>query len=250
LDDDPYSVTATSESRNILINTAIIVAAGSGRRFGTERPKQFADLLGRPVIVHTLEKFERCPAVDEIVLVLSDTGRREFKQLTSAFNFPKLKQIVTGGATRAASVSSGLQVIDPATANIVAIHDGARPLVTVAEIEETIRKAEQTGAACLVAEILDTIKEIDGESVSRTLDRSRLRRALTPQAFRYDLIFRAFADADLSERITDECLLVERSGGSVSSVEGSPRNIKITHGDDLIVAAALLQMSDSCRSGV
>lgn len=218
------------------------MAAGSGRRFGAERPKQFADLLGRPLIAHTLDKFESCVAVDEIVLVLSKTGRQEFERLTPAFNFSKLKEIVIGGATRAASVRNGLQVIDPATAKVVAIHDGARPLVTVAEIEQTIRKADQTGAACLVTEISDTIKEIDGEDISRTLDRSSLRRALTPQAFRYDLIIRAFDGADLSENITDECLLVERVGVAIACVEGSSRNIKITHSDDLLVAAALMQM--------
>ena len=133
-------------------NTAIIVAAGSGERFGGDRLKQFIPILGEPLIVHTLRKFEECLAVDEIVLVLSEAGMDEFADLSSKFEIAGLRSIVAGGETRARSVKNGLDVIDGGTARIVAVHDGARPLVTVDEITRTVREAERTGAACLVGE--------------------------------------------------------------------------------------------------
>lgn len=222
------------------MNTAIIVAAGSGQRFVGDKPKQFTAILGKPLIIHTLERFELCDAIDEIVLVLSDSGREEFETKNLKFGISKLRSVVIGGKTRAESVRNGLAAIDPATANIVAIHDGARPLVTVDEIAQTIAKAAQTGAACLVAEVTDTIKEIDGDHISGTIDRSRLRRALTPQAFRFDVLRRAFEIGDLSEAVTDECYIVEKLGHPISFVEGSSRNIKVTRPEDIVFAEAFL----------
>ncbi len=222
------------------MNTAIIVAAGSGQRFAASKPKQFVLLLGKPLIIHTLERFESCPAIDKIVLVLSVEGKKEFDAVCSGFKFSKLKRVVIGGETRAESVRNGLAAIDSTTSNIVAVHDGARPLVSVDEIELTIKKAAETGAACLVAELTDTIKEIDGCNIIRTVDRSTLRRALTPQAFRYDLLRKAFDGVDLNESVTDECYMVENLGVKIAFVEGSARNIKITRPEDVILAEALL----------
>ncbi|MFL6374101.1 MAG: 2-C-methyl-D-erythritol 4-phosphate cytidylyltransferase [Pyrinomonadaceae bacterium] len=224
------------------MNTAIIVAAGSGSRFGTGIPKQFASLAGKPVIIHTLEKFEACPAVDEIILVLSDDGHEHFERACVGRAFAKLKKIVTGGKTRAESVKNGLDAVD-AECDIVAVHDGARPLVTVEEIESTIHTAAKTGAACLAAEVTDTIKELDGNVIARTMDRSALRRALTPQAFSADILRRALENADLSDAVTDECYLVEKLGVPVAVVDGGSRNIKITREDDLRIAEALLNAS-------
>jgi 2-C-methyl-D-erythritol 4-phosphate cytidylyltransferase len=221
------------------MNTAIIVAAGSGSRFASEIPKQFVDLAGKPVIVHTLEKFEACPAVDEIILVLSEDGRRLFESAIGERSFAKLRKLVAGGATRAESVKNGLDAIDPAC-SIVAVHDGARPLVSVDEIERTIASAAAAGAACLVTDVTDTIKRVNGAKIVETVERSALRRALTPQAFKADILRSAFENIDLSEAITDECSLVEKLGIEISAVEGSSRNIKITREDDLTIAAALL----------
>ncbi|CAN5581267.1 2-C-methyl-D-erythritol 4-phosphate cytidylyltransferase [soil metagenome] len=223
------------------MNTAIIVAAGSGQRFASETPKQFVPIQGKPLIIHTLERFEACPAIDEIILVLSEEGRREFPISNLEFQIKKLSSIVTGGATRAASVKNGLDAIDPATANIVAVHDGARPLVTVGEIARTVAKAEETGAACLVTEVTDTIKEIDGQFIAGTVDRSNLRRALTPQAFRYEILKRAFDRSDLNESVTDECYLVEKLGVKIAFVAGSGQNIKITRPEDLLFASAIIE---------
>lgn len=211
--------------------TAIIVAAGSGSRFNSDTPKQFFEINGKPVIVHTIERFQAAPSVDSIVLVLA--APFDFSP------FSKVAKIVAGGSTRAESVRNGLAAID---SDIVAVHDGARPLVTVDEIERTIAKAKETGAACLVAPVTDTIKSIRGGEIADTLDRDKLRRALTPQAFRTEVLRKAFEGVDLNESVTDECYLVEKLGHPIAIVEGNSRNIKITHPEDLILAEALIEL--------
>ncbi|MGC2235399.1 MAG: 2-C-methyl-D-erythritol 4-phosphate cytidylyltransferase [Pyrinomonadaceae bacterium] len=218
------------------MNTAIIVAAGSGTRFGAQVPKQFVEILGKPLISHTLERFENCPAIDEIILVLPAKDIENFQKS----NLTKLKNIIAGGKTRAESVFNGLKAISGKT-EIVAVHDGARPLVSCGEITATIEKAAETGAACLVAIVSDTIKEVSGEKISGTIDRAKLRRALTPQAFRIEILQKAFAQADLSEAATDECFLVEKAGFEIAIVEGSAKNIKITTPEDLILAEIFLE---------
>lgn len=224
------------------MNTAIVVAAGSGKRFNSTISKQFLVLSGKPVIIRTLERFESCDTVSEVVLVLQSIDIQNFRSLAKKFKLNKIANIVAGGKTRAESVLNGLRVVD-SEAGIVAVHDGARPLVSVDEISRTIERAKQVGAACLVAEITDTIKEITGERIAGTLDRSRLRRALTPQAFRYDILHEAFAQSDLNEDVTDECYLVEKLGYEIALVEGSPKNIKITRPEDLALAEAILKYS-------
>ncbi|MEO6050426.1 MAG: 2-C-methyl-D-erythritol 4-phosphate cytidylyltransferase [Pyrinomonadaceae bacterium] len=223
------------------MNTAIIVAAGSGQRFAGPQPKQFVQLLGKPLIIHTLKRFESCTLIDEIVLVLSEDGKKEFEIINFKFQISKLKLVVTGGKTRAASVKNGLDAIAAADEDIIAVHDGARPLVSVDEIKRTVEKADETGAACLVAEVTDTIKKIDGENISGTIDRRKLRRALTPQAFRYDILRTAFDGIDLNESITDECYLVEKLGVKIAFVEGSSRNIKVTRAKDILLAEMFLK---------
>jgi 2-C-methyl-D-erythritol 4-phosphate cytidylyltransferase len=218
------------------MNTAIIVAAGSGQRFGSAIPKQFVPLCGKPLIVHTLDRFAGCDDIGETVLVLSEEGERLFAEMN--FDHPRLR-IVRGGQTRAESVNNGLQAVDPNT-EVVAVHDGARPLVTAEEIAETVRAAARSGAACLVSAVSDTIKSVRGNEIAATLDRTQLRRALTPQAFHLRVLQRAFENADLNERVTDECYLVEKLGHPITVVEGSPRNIKITHPEDILFAEAVL----------
>lgn len=213
---------------------AIIVAAGSGSRFGSETPKQFLQIQGKPVIAHTIDRFEAAPSIDSIVVVLSAERIGEF----DASPFRKLNKVVAGGDSRAESVRNGLNVLSE-DLEIVAVHDGARPLVTVDEIEQTIAKAKDSGAACLVAPVTDTIKSVSGGEIAATLDRDKLRRALTPQAFRINVLRAAFENADLYAA-TDECYLVEKLGHPIAIVEGSPRNIKITHREDLILAEALM----------
>jgi 2-C-methyl-D-erythritol 4-phosphate cytidylyltransferase len=222
------------------MNIAIIVAAGIGKRFGSDTPKQFLEINEKPVLVHTLERFENCAAIDEIILVLSSDEIEIFSQTSEKFNLNKLKNTVSGGETRAESVWNGLKMIDAENCEIVAVHDGVRPFVSSEEITKTINKAKENGAACLVAPVTDTIKRIEGEKIIETIDRKTLKRALTPQAFRFEIIKSAFENADLNETATDECFLVESAGFEISFVEGSPRNIKITHKEDLALAEFLL----------
>ncbi len=222
------------------MNTAIIVAAGGGTRFGGDTPKQFLEISGKPLLVHTLERFEECGAIGSIVLVLASDRVSELSDIGKKYQIPKLTRVVPGGATRSESVSRGLAAI-PGGCDVVAVHDGARPLVTADEIAATVRAAAEFGAACLTAPVTDTIKEISGGVIRRTIDRSTLRRALTPQAFRYDILRRAFDGADLGDNATDECCLVEKLGVSIHVIDGSPRNIKVTTPDDLNFVSQFLR---------
>ena len=222
------------------MNTAIIVAAGSGKRFKSDKPKQFVEIHGKPLIFHTLERFQAAGSIDSIILVLPEDQIEYFNAIGSRFPIAKLFGVVAGGATRAESVRNGLDAVSFET-EVVAVHDGARPLVSSEEIDATVEKAKTAGAACLVAAVTDTIKSVRGEEIANTLDRKQLRRALTPQAFQVDVLRRAFGQGDLSEEVTDECYLVEKLGHPIAFVEGSPRNIKITHADDLIIAGVFLR---------
>lgn len=227
------------------MNTAIIVAAGSGTRFGAEKPKQFLEILGQPLIIYTLQKFESCAAIDEIILVLPATEIEHFGQIAKKYNLKKRAKTVAGGKTRATSVLNGLNAIDEKSAKIVAVHDGARPLVAVEEITRTIEKAKETGAACLVGFVTDTIKEVSDGKIVQTIDREKLRRALTPQCFRYEILKRAFAQNKWSKIVTDECFLVEKLGIEVSIVEGNARNIKITTPEDIAIVENFLKQAQT-----
>lgn len=224
------------------MNVAIIVAAGSGKRFGTKTPKQFLEICGKPLIIHTLQRFQFCAEIDEIILVLPSTETAKFLQIVGKHGITKLAKVIAGGQTRAESVSKGLKSIRAATAEIIAVHDGARPLVQPDEISACIKKAQETGAAILASSVTDTIKQVSAAGeIIQTVERARLRRALTPQCFRYEILKRAFENADLNESATDESFLVEKSGVAVSIIEGSADNIKITHKSDLILAEAILK---------
>jgi 2-C-methyl-D-erythritol 4-phosphate cytidylyltransferase len=225
------------------MNSAIIAAAGSGTRFRAEKPKQFLEIAGKPLIFHSLDRFEKCSSIDEIILVLSSDEIENFKNLAAGYNLTKLKKIIRGGKTRAESVLSGLQAVDK-KCQIIAVHDGARPLVSSEEISRTIEMAKKTGAACLTAKVTDTIKKIADDKIVGTIDREILRRALTPQCFQIEILRRAFAGADLSEAVTDECFLVERLGYEIAFVDGSAKNIKITTREDFALAEILLKQFD------
>jgi 2-C-methyl-D-erythritol 4-phosphate cytidylyltransferase len=226
------------------MNVAIVVAAGKGTRLGGNRPKQFLELDGIPVIIRTLRQFERCREIDEVVAVLPAEETAGFQSLAQQFELRKLAHVIGGGETRAQSVQRGLASIDEA--EIVAVHDGVRPFVTPEEIDQVVAAARIGGAAILVAPVADTIKDIKDGRVIGTLPRTNLRRALTPQCFRFDLLKRAYdrlleIQAEGIE-VTDDCLLVERLGFEIVAVEGSARNIKITREEDLVLGEALLKL--------
>lgn len=227
------------------MNIAIIAAAGTGSRMASDRPKQFLRLAGTPIIFHTLKSFEQCDSIQEVIVVLSAAETAGFLAEAGKHGLRKLSRVVPGGATRAESVKRGLAAIRAATAEIVAVHDGVRPLVTVDEIDRTVAAARLHGAAILVAPATDTIKLVDGEVVLQTLERRDLRQALTPQCFRFELLRKAYEQAEVNDpSLTDDSVLVERLGHKVIVVEGSARNIKITTPRDLLLAEALLASTD------
>jgi 2-C-methyl-D-erythritol 4-phosphate cytidylyltransferase len=224
------------------MNVAIIAAAGQGTRIGGKRAKQFVELAGTPIIVHTLKPFEQCEVIQEIILVLPEQDTVGFLEIGRKYGLRKLAKIVPGGTTRAESVLRGLEAISSQTTEIVAIHDGVRPFVTADEITQTVRTAEINEAAILVAPATDTIKQVKDGTIVRTLQRADLRHALTPQCFRYSLLKRAFQHVDvLNPDLTDESLLVEQLGVKVAIVEGSSRNIKITRPEDLAMAEIMFK---------
>ena len=224
------------------MNIAIIAAAGAGTRMASDRPKQFLQLAGKPVIFHTLQPFEECDSINEVIVVLPAAESAGFLSLAGKYGLRKVSRVVPGGVTRADSVKRGLMAIRSATAEIVAVHDGVRPFVTVEEIDATVEAARLHGGAILVAPATDTIKQVNEQRVVKTLDRAGLRRALTPQCFQYELLRQAYQQADVNDpSLTDESALVEQLGKPVMIVEGSARNIKITGAEDLLIAEALLK---------
>lgn len=226
------------------MNVAIIAAAGQGKRLAGKRPKQFLELAGIPIIIHTLRAFERCDVIHEIITVLAAEEIEDFLSLTRSFDLSKTSRVIAGGATRAESVRNGLSVVNGPQTEVVAVHDGVRPFVTVDEINRTVDAAKTTGAAILVSPGVDTVKRVRDGLVVDSLDRRELRNALTPQCFSYELLRRAFAAVDvLDPTLTDESSLVERLGERVVVVEGSARNIKITQPEDLVIGEAILGSS-------
>lgn len=226
------------------MNVAIVVAGGKGVRFGGDRPKQFLEVHGSPIIIHTLRQFERCREIGSVVVVLPAEETAGFPSLIEKFSLQKVATVAAGGATRAQSVKQGLAAID--AADVVAVHDGVRPLVTPDEIDEVVKAASESGAAILVANVADTIKEVsDDNRISNTLPRVNLRRALTPQCFRMGILRRAYDQLEELEaaaiEVTDDSFLVERLGVEVATIVGSSRNIKITKEEDLAFAEGFLR---------
>jgi len=217
--------------------SAIILAAGRGRRFGSA--KQFASLKGMPLVYWCLERFEKHPEVDRLVLVLPPEEDIE----SYLKRYKKLAAVVPGGPERQDSVWNGFRQVVPDEAGIVLVHDGVRPLVGEGLISRVIQAAREAGAAVpgLVSE--ETIKEARGREVVKTHDRQTLFRVQTPQGFAYPVLKEALESGARDKFYgTDEAMLVERLGKRVVLVEGDPKNIKITNPSDLRVAEALLEI--------
>jgi len=216
---------------------AIIVASGEGRRFG--QAKQFAPLAGRPVVDWAIEAFARHPQIDEVVIVLPDESRAE--EIKSRWS--KVKAVVRGGKERQDSVSRGLEAVSPEI-TLVLVHDGVRPLVKAELISRVIEASREEGAAIPVLPMDDTVKMVEGDIVTSTINREQLFRAQTPQGFRKKLLEEAFAQARKDGYYgSDEASLVERIGGRIKIVPGDRTNIKITRPEDLKVAEVWLNES-------
>lgn len=227
--------------------SAIIAAAGAGRRMKSDRPKQLLVLNGTPILIYTIRKFDACRLVDQIIVAAPRESVEEIRTLVAGAGFSKPVSVVQGGDRRQDSVSTAMQYLEADT-TIVAVHDAVRPFVSVAEIENVIREAEQRGAAVLAVPIVDTVKQIRKDIIDSTLTREHLVLAQTPQAFRVEILREAFERAKKDEYYgTDESSLVERLGNPVSIVRGSERNIKITRPSDLTLARAFLAEEQSVR---
>ncbi len=221
---------------------AVVPAAGQGIRMGGATRKQYLTLGGVPLLVLSLKVLQQVESIREIILSVPENDREYcWDEIVRPFGLRKVTQVVAGGQRRQDSVFNGLLAIsDPP--EMVLVHDGVRPFIDDGLVERVIACAEQTGAAVTAMPIHDTVKRVDVHKViQETLKREELWHIHTPQVFRYDWLREAYHQAQQENwHVTDDAMLIERIGYSVSVVEGSCFNIKITRPDDLILGEALL----------
>ena len=222
--------------------SAVIVAAGGSVRMGIADSKQFIPLLSRPAIEYTLKSFQKCHLIKEIVIVCREQDNDRINKIIELNGFSKVSKLVKGGDSRADSVRNGIGACSE-SAKYYAIHDGARPLITVEEIERVVEAAFDTGAATLGTSVKDTIKVVDGfNNIESTPIRSQLRAVQTPQVFERDLYRFALENAgDNLINFTDDCSLIENMGGEVLVVKGNEENIKLTTPIDIVIAESILK---------
>ncbi len=217
---------------------AIVLAAGSGRRFGEK--KQFLDLAGHPVFVHSLSLFQRASCVDEIICVVPKEDRVFTEEIISKYPLSKVKKVVAGGAARQDSVAEALFDLekDKFSDDLVLVHDGARPFLSLDLVATLVRQARVCGAVVAARRVTDSLKEVSAEGlIQRSIPRENLWAMQTPQVFRLSLLVEAYRKA-LSDGViaTDDAMIVERLGHPILCVEGPAQNIKITERADLKIA--------------
>jgi len=212
--------------------TVVIAAAGTSERCEGE-DKLFFTINDKPVLAYTIEAFEDCKLIDDIIIVAREDRLQEVGNLCRKYKFTKVSVVIKGGQNRLESVLNGIHAASH-KARYIAIHDGARPCIDKSIIENTIHKAAKSGAAAPAIAITSTIKRVNGEVIEGTVDRDGLYEVQTPQIFRTELIKAALTKAyKNSVEVTDDCMAVEALGMLVHVVEGSRRNIKITNNQDL-----------------
>lgn len=229
----------------------ILPAAGIGTRMAagqssTAAPKQFLELAGVPILIHTLRAFTTVPQIAGIYVAVRATEMNRLAAQVQEYGFADKVRMVEGGDNRQQSVANALNAIECGPDDIILVHDAVRPLIDAATIERTIRAVEKHDAAIVGLPAVDTIKQVertaDGAIITSTIPREYIVQAQTPQGFRYGLLKRAFAEADADGFIgTDEASLVERAGAQVAVVQGSPANFKITQPGDLDLAEFYLR---------
>ena len=212
----------------------IIPAAGSGVRFGSDTPKQYLSLRGRPVIVHTIERFLAHPDVDSIVVATSGDQIPRMHALLPDAHRDRVS-VVGGGQTRAESVRKALTALPSAEVELVAVHDAVRPFFSRSTFDRLLEVAAQAGGAIPMLPIVETLHRVAESTIIGSEDRSSLMRAQTPQCFRLEVLVRAFRNFE-DDTATDEAGMVARSGGIVRVVEGDIQNLKITTREDLELA--------------
>ena len=225
--------------------SAIIVAAGSSRRMGSE--KLFAPLAGKPVIWHSLKAFSDCEEIDEIVVVAREDRLGDFEKLLASEKLPKIKKVIAGGTERHDSVWNGLQAVASEGCQFVAIHDGARPLTTPKLIRAVLDMARIHGAACCASPIPDTVKRANIEHmVQESVERTGLWAMQTPQVFSAGLILQAYASVMAKhELVTDEVSAVQKLGKKIALLKNEDWNFKITFPHDIELAEHVLQLRAS-----
>ena len=218
---------------------AIVPAAGSGKRLKIRTKKPFVLLKGRPIIVHTIGALHACDAIDEILVACEASCVKKIANLVKRHRFTKVGGIIVGGKTRYESVRNCLDKVGPLS-DIVMVHDGARPLIDGDTISESIKLARKHGACIVASTEIDTVKLADNRLfIKKTLDRTCIFRAQTPQVFKYDVMKKAYSAVNKGP-ITDDAYLVERLGLPVKILIGKHCNMKITTREDILLAEALL----------
>ncbi len=223
--------------------SAIIAAAGMSNRMKSKINKQFININGKPILAHTLEKFQRCRYIDEIIVVAKEDEINYCKkEIVKRYGFNKVTKIVRGGKERQDSVYNGILALDEKT-DIVISHDGARPFVKIKNIVDSIKGASEYGACVVGTPVKDTIKFVkNGEEIDSTPNRNLLWAAQTPQAFKREILMAGYKKAIEDNFVgTDDSILVERLGIEVKIIMGSYENIKITTPEDIIIAESLLK---------
>ena len=224
------------------ICTAVIVAAGKGKRMGTEISKQFLPLGGKEILAHTVQKFEKAKNIRDIILVTGADSLQDVQEMAQEYGWEKIVSIVAGGKERHDSVWNGLQLV-AADTEIILIHDGVRPFVTEDILNISIETALEMGGCVAGVPAKDTIKVCDGENIAiATPDRNVLWQIQTPQTFRKERIVKAYEQAKEDGFVgTDDASFAEHCGYPVKVIMGSYRNIKITTKEDLIIGEAFLK---------
>jgi len=219
---------------------AIIVAAGSGSRMGAQLPKQYMQLQGKPVIVHTLERFRRFDPQMKIVVVLAPSHRELWERLVAGFEVNKGLILAEGGASRFESVKNGLSFFDRDAGNLlIGIHDAVRPLVSQDTLLRSYEAADSEGSGIPVIEMEESVRRLDKQVGSFHMDRSMLKRVQTPQVFSLERILKAYKQA-YNPVFTDDASVYESLYGTLTLVEGNRENIKITTPTDLQLASLLI----------
>lgn len=216
----------------------LIVAGGSGTRMGTDIPKQFLEICGKPILMHTIQVFYDFDPECELILVLPEEQQEYWAGLCLKHSFTLPHRIVSGGENRFNSVKNGLNLIDGE--GIVFIHDGVRPLVSRLTIERCFHMAKKNGNAIPVLRVNESLRKQKGNQ-SVSVDRTLYLSVQTPQTFQSDQIIRAF-EQDFDPAFTDDASVVEKAGFPIFMVEGNRENIKITTPEDLIIAEAFMNM--------
>jgi 2-C-methyl-D-erythritol 4-phosphate cytidylyltransferase len=221
---------------------AVIVAGGKSIRFGGETPKQFAKVCGRMLLAWTVERFERASSVESICIVVPADAVESVAGVCKSENFRKVLRVVAGGTSRSQSVLAGLHACPEGT-GLVAIHDGARPLVAPSDIDRVVAAATAGSAAILAIPASDAIKKTSDGVVRTTIDRTGLYYAQTPQVFELSVILRAY-EARGKVLFADDAALVEEQGVRVQIVEPTFPNIKVTRPEDILLIEGVLKRED------